>query len=184
MLVLTAQIDIQFAQQMVSMFKYMLLTSYTFMNTCNFSDKSRPWSWREHGQISMGRNDFSVFTFCNCTPMGSKKWLCLSVIHFCIFPPPALLWKGRYNPSWCMHYPAARTKYQRFHRYSLRFSPFVWVPWVQSFSCPGLYVPLSGLPLERSLWPMLVYICRYRQNISCWPLQDLPFVRCLDWAQL
>ena len=168
----------------------------------------------------MGRNDFSVFTFCNCTLMGSKKWLCLSVIHFCIFPPPALLWssawrlelgfdnksgfqevivlltifplpallwKGRYNPSWCMHYPvypAARTKYQRFHRYSLRSSPFVWVPWVQSFSCPGLYVPLSGLPLERSLWPMLVYICRYRQNISCRPLQDLPFVRCLDWAQL
>ena len=29
MLVVTAQIDIQFAQQMVSMFKYMLLTSYT-----------------------------------------------------------------------------------------------------------------------------------------------------------
>ena len=101
-----------------------------------------------------------------------------------VFPLPALLWKGRYNPSWCMHYPAARTKYQRFHRYSLRFSPFVWVPWVQSFSCPGLYVPLSGLPLERSLWPILVYICRYRQNISCRPLQDLPFLRCLDWAQL
>ena len=94
--------------------------------------------------------------------VGSKKWLCYSPLHFS-FAGSTLgrsLWPKLVH---CTVYPAART---RFHRYSLRSSPFVWVPWVQSFdlrarfSCPGLHVPLSGSPLERSLWPMLVYIGR------------------------
>ena len=80
----------------------------------------------------MGRNDFSVFTFCSCTSMGSKKWLCLSVIHFCIFPPPALLWKGRYDPSWCTQLPSWQNKISEI--FTISYASFSQVPRFESLA--------------------------------------------------